>query len=163
MGCGKTTVAQELALKLNLPWVDLDALIKKHERRSPEEIIEQDGEAKFRERETWMLRKVLSSGAERVIAVGGGAWTIPENRQLIADHQALAVWLDAPFELCWKRLKTADQIRPLAPTRQAAHRLYADRQPVYSSADFQIPLYEEESPEEIAKKIAAVLRYKEHS
>ena len=57
MGCGKTTVAQELAHALNLEWVDLDALIEKHEQRSPREMIEQEGETKFREIETRMLRK----------------------------------------------------------------------------------------------------------
>lgn len=164
MGSGKTTVAQALAGELNCTWVDLDALIAEHEHRSPKEIIEQDGEAKFRERETWMLRKVFTTEAEGVIAVGGGAWTIPENRQAIVEAGARAVWLDAPFELCWKRIVEADQQRPLAPSLETARTLYEQRHPVYSTADLRIEVTENQTPGDIAQEIvAALLRYKWNS
>lgn len=164
MGSGKTTVAQALANKLNCSWVDLDALITEHEHRSPKEIIEQDGEAKFRERETWMLRKVLTTGAERVIAVGGGAWTIPDSRKAIVDGGACAVWLDAPFDLCWKRIVEADEQRPLAPSLETARTLYDERRPVYRTADLRIEVNENQTPEDIAQEIAAaLLRYKPHT
>jgi shikimate kinase len=159
MGSGKTTVARTLAGKLNCQWVDLDALIAKHEHRSPKEIIEQDGETNFREIETRMLRKVLTTEAERVIAVGGGAWTIPGNRQVIVEGGACAVWLDAPFELCWKRIVESDEQRPLAPTLESARTLYDGRRPVYSTADFRVRVNENQTPEEIAQEIAdAMLR-----
>jgi shikimate kinase len=157
MGSGKTTVAQALANELDCSWVDLDALITKHEHRSPKEIIEQDGEAKFRERETWMLRKVLTTGAERVIAVGGGAWTIQESRKAIVNAGACAVWLDAPFELCWKRIVEADQRRPLAPSLEMARALYDERLPIYRTADLPIEVNENQTPEDIAQEIAAAL------
>ncbi|MBA3569272.1 MAG: hypothetical protein H0W28_07985 [Pyrinomonadaceae bacterium] len=41
------------------------------------------------------------NNAAGVIALGGGAWTLPGNRNLIASASGTSVWLDAPFNLCW--------------------------------------------------------------
>lgn len=154
MGTGKTTVALELARKLNCRAIDLDDLITQREKRSPKEIIQQDGEAAFRSIETQMLREALMASA-RVVAVGGGAWTIAENRKLIAAHGALSVWLDAPFELCWKRIEAGCEARPLARSQEMARKLYARRRAVYESADARITVKENESIEELAKKVAS--------
>ncbi|MGH9930762.1 MAG: shikimate kinase [Pyrinomonadaceae bacterium] len=152
MGTGKTAVAQELGRKLNCLAVDLDELITSHEGRSPNEIIDQDGENKFREIETQMLRQILGESA-RVIALGGGAWTIAANRQLIAEHEAITVWLDAPFELCWKRIEAGAEVRPLARSRELAERLYSERRPVYELAHVRVVVSENESSAETAKRI----------
>ena len=154
MGTGKTTVAFELSRKLNCRAVDLDDLITQRTARGPREIIEQDGEEAFRSIETQMLREVLLEESARVVAVGGGAWTIAENRKLIMEHGALTVWLDAPFELCWKRIEAGNEARPLAPSRDAAQTLYARRRPIYELADARIPVSENETADEIATKVA---------
>ena len=153
MGSGKTTVASEVGQKLNWSVIDLDDFITSSEGRSPAEIIEQDGENSFREIETQVLGKVLSDNFRVVIAAGGGVWTIGENRRLIAKQGALTVWLDAPFELCWDRIQVKREMRPLAPSEEAAKRLYRDRRPVYESADLRIPVAENDSVEEIAARI----------
>jgi shikimate kinase len=153
MGSGKTTVAWEVGQKLNWSVVDLDDFITSSEGRSPAEIIEQDGENSFREIETQVLGKVLSNNSRVVIAAGGGVWTIGENRRLIAKQGALTVWLDAPFELCWDRIQVKRDMRPLAPSEEAAKRLYRDRRPVYESADLRIPVAENDSVEEIAGRL----------
>jgi shikimate kinase len=161
MGTGKTTVAYGLARKLDCRAVDLDDLITQRETRGPKEIIEQDGEEAFRRIETKMLHEVLMEASARVLAVGGGAWTIAENRKLITEHGAFTVWLDAPFELCWKRIEAGREARPLARSREMAQTLYAARRPLYALADARIPVYENESAEEIATKVArTVLRQK---
>ena len=154
MGTGKTTVAVELARKLNCRAADLDEFIAQRETRGPKEIIEQDGEEAFRRIETNMLHDVLMEGSARVLAVGGGAWTIAENRKMITEHGAFTVWLDAPFELCWKRIEAGLEARPLARSREMAQTLYAARRPIYALADARIPVYENESVEEIATKVA---------
>jgi shikimate kinase len=161
MGTGKTTVAYGLARKLDCRAVDLDDLITQRETRGPKEIIEQDGEEAFRRIETKMLHEVLMEASARVLAVGGGAWTIAENRKLITEHGAFTVWLDAPFELCWKRIEAGREARPLARSREMAQTLYAARRTIYALADARIPVYENESAEEIATKVArTVLRQK---
>jgi shikimate kinase len=163
MGTGKTTVAYGLARKLEGRAVDLDDLITQRETRGPKEIIEQDGEEAFRRIETKMLHEVLMEASARVLAVGGGAWTIAENRKLITEHGAFTVWLDAPFELCWKRIEAGREARPLARSREMAQTLYAARRTIYALADARIPVYENESAEEIATKVArTVLRARQN-
>lgn len=162
MGCGKTVVARELALLRDEAWSDLDELIEKDEGRSPAEIITNDSEALFRERETSMLQRVLMTGKERVIAVGGGAWTVSRNRELVHEHDAVAVWLDAPFDLCWKRIEADRQARPLAPTRDTAQRLYSERAAIYNLADYHVRVADE-APIEIAKRIVLLLKQRSHT
>ena len=153
MGTGKTTVAHELGRKLNCLAVDLDELISRRESRSPSEIIDQDGEGEFRRIEAQLLSEVLKARG-RIISVGGGAWIIAANRQLIAKRGAFTVWLDADFELCWKRIEAGSEVRPLARSREMAERLYGERRPVYQLADLRVTVAEGDSAEEIATKVS---------
>lgn len=157
MGTGKTTVAFELARKLKCCAIDLDELITQHEKRNPQEIIVQDGEDAFRDIETKTLRTVLRERSARVVAVGGGAWTIGENRKMIAEHRAFTVWLDASFELCWKRIDAGREVRPLARSRENTQKLYGERRPIYEAADARVTVNENESVEEIATKVASLV------
>jgi shikimate kinase len=153
MGSGKTTVAHELGRKLNCLAVDLDELIARRESRGPSEIIEQDGESEFRRIETQLLCEVLEEARARIIAVGGGAWTIAANRQLIAERGALTMWLDADFELCWKRIESGREARPLARSRELAERLYGERRPIYELADARVTVAQGDSAAETASKV----------
>jgi len=153
MGCGKTTVAEVLALQLGCQAIDLDSLITERESRSPAEIIQQDGEPAFREIETDALRKVLENKKHRVIALGGGAWTIEANRAMVAKHDCLSVWLDAPFELCWERISASVTGRPLAPDRASAERLYDDRRASYELSERHLNVSHENSAPTLAEKI----------
>jgi shikimate kinase len=157
MGSGKTTVAQALARILNCRAIDLDQLIAERAGRTPKEIIEQDGEPAFREIETRLLRDTLAEGAARVIALGGGAWTMERNRDLIAKHGGFTVWLDAPFELCWRRIAQSGSERPLAPTEQLARKLYGQRRALYWLAALRVAATEDKSADESALTVAQAL------
>jgi shikimate kinase len=156
MGAGKTTVGSALARLLDCRAADLDSWIAEREQRAPGEIIEQDGEAAFRRKETEALSDVLQQARSSaiVIAVGGGAWTLAENRQLIAQHEAFTVWLDAPFELCWQRIESSEDARPLAPSREIAEALYDARRPIYALADARVRVSGDDDAEEAARKMA---------
>jgi shikimate kinase len=139
MGCGKTTVAQALARQLECDWIDLDSFIKEQVGRTPAEIIEQDGEDAFRLIETNSLRQALKVSSARVMALGGGAWTVEANRALVAEHDCFSVWLDAPFGLCWQRItSSANTVRPLAPTHASASALHESRRASYGLARFHV-------------------------
>src|SRR6266480_4829990 len=153
MGCGKTTVAKALAQQLGSAMIDLDSFITDREGRSPAEIIVQDSEPSFREIETRALQDVLEKNVARVIALGGGAWMIEANRALVAQHDCLSVWLDAPFELCWERIQSSRMQRPLAPELESAEALYDSRRPVYGLAQIRIDSHEITGPEEIAIEV----------
>ena len=155
MGSGKSTVAVAVGRQLNFAVIDLDNAIAAAKGRTPAELIEQDGELSFRDLEHQMLREVLRRDGPAVIALGGGAWTILENRRLISEQEAtLTVWLDAPFELCWKRITSTTENRPLAPTMAVAEQLYAKRQADYALADQSVHVSENDSAKAIAEKIA---------
>jgi shikimate kinase len=158
MGTGKSTVARALASILNGVMLDLDELITNNEGRTPAVIIEAEGENHFRGIETQTLDQVLNEGTARIIALGGGAWTITQNRELIIDHQAFTVWLDAPFELCWRRIESGREARPLARSRERAERLYHDRRGVYALANSRITIDDDDSAEEIAVRVAHEFR-----
>ena len=153
MGCGKTTVARELARQLDCEFIDLDSFISERTGNSPAQIIEKEGEHSFREVETLALRDVLQHPAARVIALGGGTWTVPANRTLIALCDCVSVWLDAPFELCWERINAGPLDRPLAPDRETAFARYESRRADYALATQQIALSESHTPETIAEQI----------
>ena len=153
MACGKTTVGQEIARQLKCQFVDLDSFISEREGRSPAEIITEDGEAAFREIETLTLRDLLQKSSARIIALGGGTWTIPANRTLVALHDCASVWLDAPFELCWERIASSETLRPLAPDREAASLKYESRLRDYALAERTIVLSSTDTAETLAEQV----------
>jgi shikimate kinase len=140
MACGKTTVGQELARQMDCQFVDLDSFITERTGHTPAEIISQDGETFFRDVETLALRDLLQDTSVQVIALGGGTWTIPANRTLVALHNCATIWLDAPFEVCWERIETSTNVRPLAPTREEALAKFESRRADYASAERQISI-----------------------
>jgi shikimate kinase len=157
MAAGKTSVARALAARLDCRMIDLDYIITERERRSVPQLINDEGEARFREAEGRALRVVLEMKRARVIALGGGSWTIAENRRLIAEHDCITVWLDASFELCWQRITESAEARPLASDRETAERLYEERRPVYALAGLRIHATPDKSIEDLAAEIAAAL------
>ena len=140
--------------------VSLDDLVTRHEGRAPQALIEEEGEAHFRDAETRALRRELETGSARVIDTGGGAWTLPRNRALAAEHHCLTVWLDAPFALCWERITAESGAvgRPLAPSRERAAALYDARRAAYALAALHLPVTPARPPEELAAHIAAAAR-----
>ena len=138
MGSGKSRLARGLARRLNLEMVDLDDRVTEREGRSPAQLIDDEGEEAFRSIESDVLRELLETDGTRVIALGGGAWIVEANRDLINEFGCLSVWLDAPFELCWARIKASDEDRPLGRTREQAKALYDLRRPVYQLAKIHV-------------------------
>ena len=153
MGAGKTSVAQSLAEQVEGDWVDLDAFIEAAEHKSVPEIILSSGEAVFRGLETKYLREALANRANSVVALGGGCWTIEENRKMIRESGFLSVWLDASFEVCWSRIENAENARPLAPNKLAAQTLFERRRDIYAGSDLRIAVQASDPLKTIAARI----------
>jgi shikimate kinase len=160
MGAGKTTVGRALARLLGETFVDLDDAVKELEGRGPRELIDEEGEGYFRDAETRALRRVLERGDARVLATGGGAWALARNRSLVKEHGCLSVWLDAPFDLCLRRIdrEGARDSRPFARDLERARRLYEERLAAYRQADVRVAVAPGTGAEELAAEIAAALR-----
>ena len=157
MGAGKTTIAAALAQRLNCHMLDLDRFIAEREGRSVQAIIDEEGEAQFREVETRALHDALKMDDSPIIALGGGAWTIERNRALIAQHQGYTVWLDAPFELCWQRINSVINVRPLARDREKAQQLYERRRALYQLAPLRVEVSARKNVGAVVTEIGAAL------
>lgn len=154
MGVGKSTVARFLASLLESKRVDLDSFIEQNEKNTIAEIIKNCGEARFRQIETENLRRMLTESEARVIALGGGAWTMRENRQLIKECDLTTVWLESTFDHCWRNIKMSKRERPLAANREQTQRLFDERAKLYCLADWHFIIRPDFTSFDVAKKIA---------
>lgn len=110
-GSGKTTVSKALALKLQRPYVDLDAVIEKTSGMFISDIFETYGEQTFRALETKALSLEMPENA--IVSCGGGIVLNKENKALM---KGLKVYLDAKLEVIQVRIKN-DYQRPLLRTK----------------------------------------------
>jgi len=85
MGSGKTAVGRHLARTLGLPFYDSDAEIERRTGVDIPFIFEKEGEAGFRQREREAL-EALTALEGIVLATGGGAVLLPENRRHLATR-----------------------------------------------------------------------------
>ena len=163
MGCGKTTVAKALAAHLGCGLADLDAIVSAQQNMSVPQLINEQGESSFRDAETAALQLVLDRKAPRIIALGGGAWTLERNRDLINRHGCITVFLDAPFDLCWQRITDHPVPRPLALDEPTARVLYRKRHPLCGLARVRVGVTNETSADDLAAEIAGAIRLRSAS
>jgi len=155
MASGKSTVGPVLAAKLDRRFFDLDRLIEAKVGCAIAELIEREGEERFRELETETLREAASRQGT-IIAPGGGAITREENRELMS-RLGVTVWLDAPFELCWRRIQNDGATRPLAPDELTARARYEGRLALYRQSSIHILINQSHSPDDVSEAIVGKL------
>jgi shikimate kinase len=148
MASGKTTVGRALADQIGWPFVDMDTEIEAREGRVISQIFLERGEAGFREIESEVLRsrvRHIEAGQPCVLALGGGAFVQPGNRELVQNN-GVSLWLDCPFDVIQRRLN-GDNTRPLAAQPNGLNKLYEDRKPLYSRADYRVEVDTEDVAE----------------
>lgn len=130
-GAGKTTVARQLARRLQRRFVDADQELETATGVGIPLIFEIEGESGFREREAKMLA-VLSRESNLVVATGGGAVLRPENREALRSSGTIVYLYVAP-SLLHRRMRN-DSKRPLLQVEDRQERLnqlFAQRDPLY--------------------------------
>jgi shikimate kinase len=144
MGAGKSSVGRALSQQLGWTFEDLDERIERRERRRVPEIFRDSGESEFRRAEHAALRELLRelrAGAERIVALGGGAFAQRRNVRLVEAGGVLTVFLDAEVEELWRRCqRQAEQHeieRPLLGSLESFRGLYEKRRPHYLKASFR--------------------------
>lgn len=120
MGSGKTTVGKQLAKRLRMDFVDSDHMIEDRCGVSISTIFDIEGEEGFRKRETKMLEE-LCDRSGIVLATGGGAITVEENRILLRKS-GFVVYLKTSIETQLARTQK-NQNRPLLENVNAEKKL----------------------------------------
>ncbi len=165
-GSGKSTIAPLLAQRLGLASHDLDAIIEVELATPIGDIFVSDGEERFREAESRIIRELSSRRSPAVIALGGGVLEIPGNRTVIRRNGTLVYLRCAQSEL-YRRLRRLND-RPLLHghhgqavsariLKDRIARLLAQRRSAYEQADLIVSTTQH-SPAEVAAVIAGKLR-----
>lgn len=134
MGCGKTTVGNELALNTGRELVDTDRLIEEAEGMSINEIFKLNGEQYFRDLEHDVCL-ALSERQRLIISAGGGALTFKRNIEALKKG-CILVMIDVLPEVIYERLAN-DDTRPLLQCEDkmaAIRELYSKRDSIYRAA-----------------------------
>ena len=131
MGAGKTTIGKKLAEHGGLEFVDSDHEIEVRTGVDIPFIFEKEGEDGFRRREQAVIDE-LTQRSGIVLATGGGAVLLPENRRHLAARGHV-VYLHASLAQQLSRTERSDN-RPLlqgGDRLEILTRLFEHRDPLY--------------------------------
>jgi shikimate kinase len=156
MGAGKTTLGEELAEKLGIPFYDTDALIEKSTNSSISSIFLNHGEGYFRNLEKETIDK-LPKNSGYVLAVGGG---LPCFNNLMETLNAMGctIYLKHDVRTLAKRLMKDKEQRPLVAQKSHTELIsyiegkVIEREVVYSQAQL-IFEQEEQTPDGIIRRL----------
>ncbi len=140
MAAGKTRLGRELAMVLDLEFIDTDKCIEDETGQTIARIFEISGESAFREMEATKIRDMLDGALKPlVLSTGGGAILRPESAELIFGN-TYSIWMRASLATILRRTaKRTD--RPLLKNPDPAKTLQemADmRYPIYARADIAV-------------------------
>ncbi|MCL1917761.1 MAG: chorismate mutase [Peptococcaceae bacterium] len=129
-GCGKSTLAKGLALRLGWPWYDSDQEIERQEGAPVSEIFSCFGEGYFRELETKCIRRLVQEENPAVISLGGGAvqnLIVPKG---VAEEDCIIVYVHRNVEDILCSVDLSD--RPLLKDNpEHLAKVFMDRHPLY--------------------------------
>lgn len=128
MGAGKTSVSRRLARLCGIASVDMDSYIERREGKRIRDIFAEEGEGRFRDLETQVLRE-MTQGDPALISCGGGVVLRPENRAILREG-GFVVFLKVDSDEAKSRISDPST-RPLLGDAEAARKTNAERLPLY--------------------------------
>ncbi len=138
MGTGKSVVAEELARKLEMEFIDMDQIIEKCQGMSISDIFGRYGEEYFREQENKLAKK-LSQKENMVIATGGGTFLSSDNTRILSQKGKI-ICLYADSHVIYNRVKRKNN-RPLIKGNNILNKinhLLKERKRIYDNIKWKI-------------------------
>jgi shikimate kinase len=160
-GTGKSTVARLVAGRLAWDSIDADDEIERHADKSIADIFAEQGEPAFRSIEASVIAK-LAARRRVVIALGGGAVLLAENRSAIRGKGPV-IWLTASVDTIESRIAadaTTPHRRPnltASGGRAEIEALLAQREPRYRECATLIVATDGKTSAEVADEILGKL------
>jgi len=139
-GAGKSTLGRRLALRLEVPFVELDQRVEALAGASLGEVFALHGEAGYHRFEAEALEAVLSEGERLVLAVGGSLVTRPDTFERLR-RACRTVWVRASPADHFERVRAQGDRRPMADRPRARAELEAllrQREPLYGACDLAV-------------------------
>ncbi len=130
-GIGKTTVARNIGALFGRSWVDTDRLAERECHESMARVFEVEGEARFRDAETTVLRK-LADRKSLLVACGGGVVERPENLELMRS-MGTVVYLKGDLTFALSQIHSYER-RPELTGGESAQEVFERREPLYARA-----------------------------
>ena len=135
MGAGKSAIGRQLAHELKVPFHDSDEVIEQRTGADISWIFDVEGEAGFRKREAAVIED-LTAHQGIVLATGGGAILLPENRARLMSR-GMVIYLSVSIEEQLQRTgKDYRKRRPLLAVEDQREKLLEIQQ-------VREPLYQE--------------------
>jgi XRE family aerobic/anaerobic benzoate catabolism transcriptional regulator len=154
-GAGKSTVGPLLAAELDVPFVEMDALVQEAAGLPLDQIFELHGERYYRRIERETLQRILAGSSASVVAAAGGVVNEPSTWKALLDRTTV-VWLRARPEDHWRRVVAQGDRRPMAdhPDAMAELRaMLATREARYAQAHIVVDTARR-TPQAVCRAIA---------
>lgn len=161
MATGKSRIGRALALRLDRPFYDTDEMIETRAGKPVSRIFAEDGEEAFRQLETECVADVVCR-QDAIVALGGGAITRKENRDIIRAAAAVLVCVQANVETILERVSRRDD-RPLLAgltheeKQEKIESMLQERAPYYATADITVQSTESSHADDLARDLVARL------
>jgi XRE family aerobic/anaerobic benzoate catabolism transcriptional regulator len=139
-GAGKSTLGRRLALELEVPFVELDAVVEQLAGTGLSELFSTHGEAGYHRFEAEALEQVLASAGRCVVAAGGSIVTCEPNFARLKEG-CTTVWLKAAPHEHYQRVVDQRDLRPMSNRPRAMAELEAllkAREPLYRTCDLAL-------------------------
>lgn len=139
-GAGKTTLGQQLAAALEVPFVRLGAVIEAISGMELGELLSLGGQKAYRRTERQALEQVIREYPRAVVETGGSLVSELSTFNLLRSAY-FTIWVRAKPEDHMNRVIRQGDTRPMEGNQEAMddlRRILAEREPYYSSADYQI-------------------------
>jgi XRE family aerobic/anaerobic benzoate catabolism transcriptional regulator len=136
-GAGKSTVGAQVAARVGVPFVELDARIEERAGMSAGAIFELHGASYYRRLEREVLDGLLATGGPAVVATAGSLVTDLGTYERLR-REATTIWLKATPEDHFARVLAQGDTRPMQDRTDAMNELRAllrARRALYEQAE----------------------------